>query len=299
MSSSPDAAHDWPLLRLPIPPAADDEQTVQLTQTAVEAGALGAAHEGPSLVIYLPRPIDEARLLAVRQAVAAQADALGWPPVHFEAGTLADAPWATMWKADFKTLPIGRRLLVRPDWEQGSDPPAPWSDRLTLWIQPGQGFGTGRHETTRLALLMLEEYLAPGDAVLDFGSGSGVLALAAWRLGAGRVTAVECDPDANINARDNIAINGAEGTIALVESADPADAPGPYDLIVCNILPQHALPRLAALAKSLAGQNPRLIYTGFLADQIPEVEAALNRAGLKPVKQQTEGEWCGFAARLA
>lgn len=286
----------WPYLRLTLPEAADSEQLGTVVQAAADAGALGGSSEVGDLLLYLPQEADEALLQTIRQAVASEAEALGWTPLTWKLEALADQPWATAWKKDFITMPVGHRLLVRPDWEVQAPAPPEWSNRLTIWLRPGFGFGTGRHETTRLALEMLESHLEEGTRVLDFGSGSGILSIAAVRLGACSVTAIEFDPDANQNARENFDLNHSHARIYLHEANHPGAIPGSFDLIICNMLPQNALQHFEALAMRLEGRQSVFIYSGFLVDQKLEIETALAQVGLMTQGFAQLNEWGAVVA---
>lgn len=285
------AGADWPYLWIELTAPIPDEASGQLSQASVDAGALGATVEAGRFTIYLPQAISPVAIEAIRQALERETAALGWKPTAWRAASLPDAPWATAWADGFKTFPIGHRLLVRPCWEHGEPPPAEWADRLAIWLEPGQGFGTGHHETTQLTLEALERLVRPGDRVLDFGSGSGVLSIAAARLGADGILAVEHDPQANGNARHNFALNEVSGRIDLRETDRIAPDWGAFRLIVCNMLPQHALGHLAGLSARLDGMQARLIYSGYLADEYDEVQRALRSAGLRPLDRRAKGEW--------
>ncbi len=287
---------DWSLLQTNLPDGADEEQTVRLTQAAVEAGGLGSQLDQRQLTIYLPRDASGATREAALRELDREVAELGWAPLNWTLGKLEDEPWALAWKADFRTTPVGRRLLIRPAWELGEPPPGQWAGRLTLWLQPGMGFGTGRHETTRMALELLEETVRPGDSVLDFGTGSAVLALAAARLGACGVAAIDIDADAIDNATENTEINGLSDRIRLIQADAPGTAPGRFDLIVCNMLPQNALVHLTALVSVLESSQSRLIYSGFPTDQIDEVETAFAVAGLRSLQFHRLGEWAACVA---
>lgn len=290
----------WPFLRVSLPKAADGEQIGILSQVAADVGALGAVTEPEALTFYLPREADEDFVEEVCQAVQAEADAFGWPILLWQVDSLLDQPWATAWKKDFKTFPVGQSLLIRPDWEHHEPAPPEWSDRLPIWLRPGFGFGTGRHETTRLALEMLENHLEPGARVLDFGSGSGVLSIAAIRLGAASATAVEFDPDANQNARENFELNGCTARVYLHESNDPSEAPGHFELIICNMLPHNALPHFLSLVSRLEKGAPALfIYSGFLVEQREQIEEALSQSGMVAQGFAKLNEWGAIVAECS
>lgn len=281
----------WPYLELELPPQAPADIPGQLTQVALHAGAVGGWVDEDRLILYLPKNSGVDALDRLRADVQAEAATLGLVLRNCRPGSLEDQPWATAWKDYFKSQPVGERLLIRPDWERGDPAPAHWADRLPIWIRPGAGFGTGTHATTRLALELMERHLRPEQRVLDFGSGSGVLAIAAVALGAGSVGAVEHDPEANLNARVNFDLNDCSERVCLVEGSRPASAGGTYDLVVCNMLPQRGLPHMAELAGVLANPHGRLIYSGFLADQKSEVIAAFQRSDLLAMECHELDEW--------
>lgn len=289
----------WPYLRLSLPDGVDLELAGLLSQSAADAGALGAMIEGRSLLLYLPKNAGDAQIQAVLHAVVEEAESLGWGPLPLDVDSLADQPWATAWKIDFKDLPIGRSLLIRPDWELGQPAAPEHHDRITIWVRPGFGFGTGRHETTRLALGLLESHLETGTRVLDFGSGSGILSIAAVKLGASSVTAIEMDPDANQNARENCELNGVAARIYLKEGDTPTEEMGLFGMVVANMLPHEALPRLKALAAALDPDQGTIIYSGFLLEQQHEIEEAFTQAGLVIHSFAQESEWGALVGGLA
>ncbi|MCE5231321.1 50S ribosomal protein L11 methyltransferase [bacterium] len=286
---------NWPHWTIEVPRGADDEQIACVMQAAADAGALGGHVDSGRLFVYLPR--EQAEFESIRLVVEREMQRLGWPAADWTLHALADAPWATAWKATFTPLAVGKNILIRPDWEMDQPAPEPWRDRLTIWIRPGLGFGTGRHESTRLALERLEEVMRPGIDVLDFGAGNAVLAMVAAKMGARRVLAIENDPQAIPNAGENIDLNGLAGTIELREAAVP---PGPgeglFDLIVCNVIPRQAGPHFKALSALLKDVKSSVIYSGFLADEKDEIETALREVGLEPCRFTTEAEWGAWLA---
>ena len=210
-------------------------------------------------------------------------------------GDLAEVPdedWGEGWKKDFKALDVGR-VRVRPSWIDAAPPPG----SVEVVLDPGMAFGTGTHPTTSLCLAALSDLLSarPGASLLDVGTGSGLLAIAARKLGAGRVAANDVDPIAIDVARENAARNGA----ALELTGAPVEAiAGTFDVVVANILANV----LVALAPTLAGRvapGGVLLLSGILGPQEDEVRRAHVAAGLEPVEggDRRDGEWSLLALR--
>lgn len=204
--------------------------------------------------------------------------------------------WSCSWKEHFKPLRVGRRLLIAPTWEDAY----PGPDDILLRIDPGMAFGTGGHETTRLCLELLEKVMDEAPTftvpdVLDLGTGSGILAMAAVKLGAGRVLALDIDPDAVEVARENITLNGLEDSIEL--GTTPLEAlDGTFDVILANILAEE-LVRLAPDLSRRAKAGGVVILSGILAEK-----EALVRDGFKdePLEYQDtlrDGDWVALRYR--
>jgi ribosomal protein L11 methyltransferase len=194
----------------------DDEAVQAVTHLFDRWGRGGAVVEqtvgdaaGPLVKTYLLAEDDEAlRQVEIGLALLRQARGLPEPRVVF----LAETDWAEAWKAGYGVLRIGRRLVVRPTWR---DDYAPRPDDLLIELDPGMAFGSGLHPTTRLCLEVLEDALRPGQVVLDVGTGSGILSIAAARLGAARVLALDTDPLAVQIARENVALNRVEDVVQV------------------------------------------------------------------------------------
>jgi ribosomal protein L11 methyltransferase len=199
---------------------------------------------------------------------------------------LSHANWAEAWKEHFKPLAVGQRLQVVPVWSE-----APASERLSIRLEPGMAFGTGLHPSTRLCLMALEERVTPGGSVLDVGSGSGILSIAAAALGARSVTAMDIDPAAVEATRANARLNGFDRRIVVLQ-ADVAElsSAGQWDAVVANLLAGVITRHASNLAASVA-PGGWLMASGVLADQAEEVEAALEKQGLEPRERRTEGDW--------
>ncbi len=197
---------------------------------------------------------------------------------------VADEDWGEGWKKEFRPLDVGR-VRVRPSWIDAPPPPGV----VEVVIDPGMAFGTGSHGTTALCLEALSDLLAarPGATVLDVGTGSGLLAIAARKLGAARVAANDVDPKAVEVARENAAANGV--ALEIVEAPLPAIA-GTFDVVVANILANTLLELAPEIAAKLAPGGVVLL-SGLLHPQEEEVRRAYAALGLAPLPGRRQGEW--------
>lgn len=184
--------------------------------------------------------------------------------VHVRA--VADRVWEREWLRDFRAMRFGARLWVCPRHERVEEPRA-----AVVRMDPGLAFGTGTHPTTALCLEWLDAHAPVGPEVIDYGCGSGVLALAALRLGARTVHCVDIDPQALIATRDNAATNGLADSVRLWESPESLAASG--DLLLANIL-SGPLVELAARFASLVRPEGQLVLAGLLEHECPDVTRA-------------------------
>ena len=209
---------------------------------------------------------------------------------RFAAITPVDVPdegWARRSQAQLTPVRVGR-ILVTPPWVAAPDDP----ETLRIVIEPSMGFGTGHHATTRLCLELLQNEAITDLRVIDVGTGSGVLAIAAWKLGAADVDAIDCDPDALQNAGENIVANGATA-IRTIEADLSAVHLAPADIVVAN-LTAGVLDRYAANLLALVKPGGHLIVSGFAPDDLIGIERAFGRTA---VEARQEGAWT--AARIA
>lgn len=207
---------------------------------------------------------------------------------------LQEKDWAEAWKEGYGIRRVGRRWVIVPSWENY----APRPDEIVIRLDPGMAFGTGQHATTRLCLELMEEYLGPGAGVLDLGTGTGILAIAALRLGAARVVALDTDPQAVASARRNAALNGVERHLELREGTlqDLGRRSGEFRLIAANLLADTLIALLPALARHLSPVGV-LIVSGILAEQAGAVETAIGAHGLRPLEARSRGPWTAIAVR--
>ena len=176
--------------------------------------------------------------------------------------TLADNDWVRLTQSQFEPIPISSRLWIVPTWHTPSDP-----DAINIVLDPGLAFGTGSHPTTRLCLRWLDDNLKGGESVLDYGCGSGILAIAALKLGAARAVGVDVDSQAVTASRDNAAAN----RVGNVQFYQPDNAPqDSYDLVVANIL-TNPLRMLAPLLANATRQGGQIVLSGILEEQAQDV----------------------------
>jgi ribosomal protein L11 methyltransferase len=258
----------WLAVNLEVDPAASEA----LSDALLEAGAQSVALEGTRLSALFDKQADVAKLIAQ----AARAATVAIP--DFTIQVVEDQDWVRATQAQFAPLAIGTRLWIGASWHE---PPA---GRAVVRIDPGLAFGTGSHPSTRLALHFLEKNLRGGERVLDYGCGSGILAIAAARLGASHVDAVDLDPQAVETTAANAAANGVTLNAALPDMLAHAT----YDVVVSNILSQ-TLIVLAPLLAARAAPAGRIALSGILKAQSPEVVAAYATAFDVAVTAEEEG----------
>ncbi len=208
---------------------------------------------------------------------------------------VADEDWAEAWKAHYQPVRVGRRLLIQPRWL----PPAPQPGDIVIALDPGMAFGTGTHPTTQLCLEALEDLMQPGLIVLDLGCGSGILAIAAAKLGAARVLALDSDPLAARIAAENAAANGAASAVTAQEGSleSLVGSARRFDLAAVNILARTIIAMCDAHLGDVIRPGGRAVFSGIIADQADDVEAALRKTGLEPYARRQQGDWVLIEAR--
>jgi ribosomal protein L11 methyltransferase len=278
-----------------------DDASEGLTNFVWELGALGVVEEEPvggepRLRAFFAETADTAVLAARVDAYLAALDALGFRGGRPSRVTpVADEDWAAAWRAHFAPFPLGRRFVIAPSWE------SPAADgREILTIEPGRAFGTGQHGSTAGCLLLLEA-LAAGNAApraLDLGTGSGILAIAAARLGVGEVHAIDSDPDAIASATANVARNHLEGRVrCAVADAAAVDAP-PFPLVLANLLAA-AHRSLVARYTSLVTPGGVLVLGGLLDGEAGEAAALMAAHGFTQLDARSVEGWTSLACRHA
>jgi ribosomal protein L11 methyltransferase len=277
--------------------------------------------EGPEFEYDTARPVTLRTYLPLDDAaeeIRSRVEQALWhlgqmrPVGRLQVRPLEEEDWANAWKQHYGVQRIGQRTVIVPSWLEY----VPENDDVVLHLDPGMAFGTGLHPTTQLCVRLLEQYARPGLTTLDIGTGSGILAIAAAKLGAGPVLALDNDPIAVEAAAENVARNSGpalgvvveegslgagrrmghwlsgdfgEGAVAAAQPPEPAATPR-FDLIVGNLIAKVLIILADDLAAALV-PGGTLITSGIIADKEDQVALALAATGLVPVSRHVEGEW--------
>jgi ribosomal protein L11 methyltransferase len=277
------------------------EVTITTAPPAVEAianillecrtGGIAEEHPSAGLVVlrgYLPvGPAADVTLAAiVRRVRALPGFGLEIAPGRIDTHEVEDSGWANAWKMHFRPFAVGARWWIKPTWDDQAVPPG----RLVIELDPGMAFGSGLHPSTQLCLRVLEEYLAPGARVIDVGTGSGILAIAAANLQAASVLAVDSDPVAVAVARLNASHNGVASRIDVREGSLLEGVPDQADLITANLTAEIHFDLLPTAADHLVAGGI-LVASGIIEDRVFEVRAVARAAGFRMLEERKDGEW--------
>ncbi len=288
----------------------------ELADVFADAGACGAAFSGPSLLreaaarggadvvggLLFPEvlppdgPMRVAAYLALGDddGTASRIEGvrrrLARPPfgedVELHVSEVDPEDWSESWRQHYKVEHAGDRIVIVPSWIDYS----PEADELVVRLDPGQAFGTGQHETTRAAVRALEGCVRPGSRVLDVGTGSGVLAIAAAKLGAAVVEAIDIDPVAVEAALANVEANGVGDTVAVRLGDLTSGVGGRFDVVVANILAD-VIVELAPDVPRVLAPGGRFITSGFVHKSVVGVAGALKSVGHRIVAHLEQGDW--------
>jgi ribosomal protein L11 methyltransferase len=270
-----------PFWQLTVPSSADTSEG--LTNFLWEQGALGVVEEeGPAapsrLRAFFPDSKSSTALLSSTRSYVAGLAALGFQTVRgdVEIGPLLEEAWESAWQQSFPPRAVGQRLWIKPPWESADAP-----GRLTVVIEPGRAFGTGHHGSTEGCLALLDGVVAhpPPPRALDVGTGTGVLAIAAIRLGVAHVVGLDVDPDAIAAARTNASRNGCDDRIEVrLEDPEALRGAAPFPLVLANLL-AHTHVALRAHYARLVAPGGALILGGLLEQEDGGVVEALESVG--------------------
>ena len=278
----------FPALEIEWPTPVDSERIEQLIAALDDEGPTAVEERSSGVAVFFPSDDRRNRALEIARAFA--------PEASVTAVSISDEAWAERSQASLTAIRVGR-VVVTPPWARANT--ASSDEDLVITIVPSMGFGTGHHASTRLCLQLLQSWRHDARSVLDVGTGSGVLAIAAWRLGAPRVIGIDVDADALTSARENVELNGADAAVEL-RIVDLADASnqlgGGFDIVLAN-LTGAVLERFAPALGSLVAPGGSLIVSGFQIGEDGDVLRAFENAGFTKPEVADEDGW--VALRLS
>lgn len=214
--------------------------------------------------------------------------------------SLGDNDWAHSWQKYYKPMPVGERLYIVPEWERGEPVPA---GKAPLYLNPGLTFGTGSHASTQLCLMGLEQYTVPGKPVLDLGCGSGILSIAALKLGAASAAAVDIDDKCRDVAYENAALNGIGQDTYTVRIGDVlgdavlrADLGGGWQMVVANIVADVII-GLSPLVRPMLAPGGLFLCSGIIDDRAQEVADRLRENGWEILETRSAEGWFSYLCR--
>lgn len=220
---------------------------------------------------------------------------LMYPMPTPEYNIVKETDWAEAWKSHYHPVRIGKRTLIRPLWIDMQPQPGD----IEIALDPGMAFGTGTHPTTQLCLEALEDLVTPGVRVLDLGCGSGILAIAAAKLGAASVFGLDIDPVAVKVADENIQQNGTKDKITVQQGSleNVVSSARRFDLIVVNILARIIIEMCGQGLGQVVRPGGLAIFSGIIEEQAADVENALRQTGLEPYNRYHQNDWVAIIAR--
>ena len=205
---------------------------------------------------------------------------------------VSEEDWANNWKKYYKPTKVGARLVVKPLWEEYSKKP----HELIIELDPGMAFGTGTHETTRMCLQGLERYVGEDTTVFDIGTGSGILAIGAAKLGAKKAIGVDLDPVAVDSAKENVTLNNLSDNIEILHGDLMEVVEGKADIVVANIIAD-VIKFLTPMVKDYIVDDGYFISSGIIKDKKDEVVEVIIKNGFEPVEINNQGEWICIIAK--
>lgn len=238
--------------------------------------------------------LDDRRQALRERLLALTENGVDTAPATVSETALADEDWSESWKKYFHTEKVGERVVIQPSWEAYE----PQAGEIVVRLDPGAAFGTGTHPTTTLCLRAMEKLVRPGMTVFDIGTGSGVLAITAAKLGAGAVTAVDYDSTALRVARENIAQNGLADAITLKESDILRNVTGRADVVTANIIADIIIRIFADLDAHLA-PGGALLASGIIASRAEDVRQAGKAYDFVVTEEWEAKDWAAMIFRRA
>lgn len=231
-------------------------------------------------------------LKARLEELKADSFGVGMGTLRVDEENVKDEDWAEEWKKNYKPFRIGSHLVVKPTWEKYVSQPGD----LVIELDPGMAFGTGTHETTNMCMQLLERCLKPGLRVMDVGTGSGILAIAAAKLGAQNVLAIDIDPDAVKVAKENVELNHVTKQVRVVVGDLCKSEAMPCEVAVANIVADAICMLAGPMTRHLV-KGGLLICSGIIREREADVQKAAKEAGYRQVDRIEKGEWVALCLK--
>jgi len=203
-----------------------------------------------------------------------------------------DEDWANEWKKYYKPLKISEHIVIKPTWEEYE----PVGNEKIIEIDPGSAFGSGTHETTALCLKMIEKYFSVGDDVFDIGCGTGILGIAAAKLGANKVVGIDLSENAIIASKENAEINKVEDVATFLKGDLTSVLTGKADMVIANIMADIII-LLSENVADFMKEDGVFVASGIILDKVEEVQAALDKNGFEIIETQIDGEWSAIVSK--
>lgn len=269
----------------------------------VDQSVLDLGHTEPKVILYFENNSENQELvqdvkikmmfLKSKELEGYWSDELDLGRLYVESSIMDDAEWKDSWKDYFKPKKITESIVVKPTWEVYDKK----EDEIILEIDPQTAFGTGTHETTSLCMKLLEKQGVSGKSILDLGTGSGILAIAAGLLGAVDILATDIDFDALKVAKENVELNHMQSLVTLKQCDLTNGIDFKADIVLANLIAD-LVKKAAVKVKNCLKPGGVFISSGILTDLKNEVSEALKAAGFEIIEIMEEGEWCAIAAKI-
>lgn len=209
-----------------------------------------------------------------------------------EIKTVCDQDWENEWKKYYKPLRVGNRILIKPTWESAEIS----ENDIVVELDPGMAFGTGTHESTRMCIELLENYVSKGNTLLDVGCGSGILSIISAKLGCSRVLGIDLDPVAVKVAEENISVNNVEHVVTAKKAVIEDLEVQAFDVVVANIIADVII-NISEKVKQFLVDEGVFIVSGIIKDRANQVRTKFSEEGLEIIQEINQGEWVAMAAK--
>lgn len=274
-------------IHIAVPP---DEQVREILPAALsDMGFDGFAEDEKGIHCYIKKDLWYG---SIEHIIKDLSDQLNLPFVELLSVTeIVNKNWNEEWEKSIQPIFVSDRIVITPSWHPIDD-----KDKLVLTIDPKMTFGTGYHETTRVMLRMMEQYITPGSSVLDVGTGTGILAIAAIKFGAKKAVGVDIDKWSLDNGMENAGLNGVLDKVDIRIGSLEAVTEQSFDIIIANIIRNTILELMDGIVAKLSN-NGMLLLSGLLSSDRPIIEKALIERKFSILSVLQENDWIGIAAR--